>query len=289
MVITVQCPSCATTFPVDPKKVPVGGVNARCSTCSDVFRVARPEEGMAASGSLPAPVPVPQPASSPPAAPTEALRVETPLEHAGSHAGPAGPSPSDTGVPSARDAAVDDWVFETESDLDPATFDIAPMGAVEETNVSDEGRSSDRFSEPMTSSPMTAPPMEEASGEGELEARVEAEPEMHSTLLDVPAPPAPPPPTPEPPKPTGAFTFGKRDPADKARRLARVLVSDMIMYNPERHERALANGTLKEDFADEIAKSWKEYVEQVGADMARGNSFWTEALNDVLAKGERIF
>ena len=43
----------------------------------------------------------------------------------------------------------------------------------------------------------------------------------------------------------GAFTFGKRDPKDKARRLARVLVSDMIMYNPERHERALASGTLE--------------------------------------------
>jgi hypothetical protein len=61
------------------------------------------------------------------------------------------------------------------------------------------------------------------------------------------------------------------------------------MYNPERHERALANGTLKEDFADEINKSWKEYVEQVGAEMARSNSYWTEALNDVLAKGERVF
>jgi hypothetical protein len=87
----------------------------------------------------------------------------------------------------------------------------------------------------------------------------------------------------------GSFTFGKRDPKDKARRLARVLVSDMTMYNADRHQRALANGTLKQDFEDEIAKSWREYVEQVGEEMATQNPFWADALNDVLAKGQKIF
>jgi hypothetical protein len=63
----------------------------------------------------------------------------------------------------------------------------------------------------------------------------------------------------------------------------------MISYNPERHERALLNGSLKEDFDEEIRKSWREYVEQVGEEMATGNPFWVDALNDVLAKGEKIF
>jgi len=93
----------------------------------------------------------------------------------------------------------------------------------------------------------------------------------------------------EPDEPVKAFSFGKRDPADKARRLARVLVSDMIMYNPERHQRALENDTLAADFEEEIKKSWKEYVEQVGEEMARETNYWTEALNDLLAKGERVF
>ena len=56
-----------------------------------------------------------------------------------------------------------------------------------------------------------------------------------------------------------------------------------------RHEQALANGTLKQDFEDEIAKSWKEYVEQVGEEMATQNPFWADALNDVLARGQKIF
>jgi len=93
----------------------------------------------------------------------------------------------------------------------------------------------------------------------------------------------------QPEEPVQAFSFGKRDPADKARRLARVLVSDMIMYNPERHQRALENDTLANDFEEEIKKSWKEYVEQVGEEMARETDYWTEALNDLLAKGEQVF
>jgi hypothetical protein len=86
-----------------------------------------------------------------------------------------------------------------------------------------------------------------------------------------------------------AFTFGRRDPHDKARRLARVLVSDMIMYNPDRHSRAIAARSLREDFEDEIRKSWEEYVEQVGEELARGTSYFDDALNDILAGGERVF
>ena len=87
----------------------------------------------------------------------------------------------------------------------------------------------------------------------------------------------------------GGFQFGKRDPHEKARRLARVLVSDMITYNPDRHASALAHGTLREDFEEEIDKSWTEYVEQVGTELAESTSYWTDALNDILARGESLF
>ena len=50
-------------------------------------------------------------------------------------------------------------------------------------------------------------------------------------------------------------------------------------------------GPFLTDFEEEIDKSWKEYVEQVGAEMAEtdGKEFWRLALNDVLAKGEEVF
>ena len=44
MVITVTCPSCSSAFPVDPAKIPEGGVNARCTSCGDIFRIEKPAE-----------------------------------------------------------------------------------------------------------------------------------------------------------------------------------------------------------------------------------------------------
>jgi len=93
---------------------------------------------------------------------------------------------------------------------------------------------------------------------------------------------------PEGPPPSGPL-FGKRDPTEKAQRLARVLVSDIILYNPDRHHDATESGRVKEEFEEEIQKSWDEYVEQVGDEIANSTDFFTDALNEILAKGEKIF
>ena len=93
----------------------------------------------------------------------------------------------------------------------------------------------------------------------------------------------------EAPAAPAVFQFGKRDPHDKARRLARVLVSDMIAYNPDRHRTALENGTLVADFEEEIRKSWAEYTEQVGSELAESTTYWFDALNEILAEGEKVF
>ena len=44
MTITVSCPACDARFPVDPAKVPPGGVLAQCSECPAVFRVELPDK-----------------------------------------------------------------------------------------------------------------------------------------------------------------------------------------------------------------------------------------------------
>jgi hypothetical protein len=68
-----------------------------------------------------------------------------------------------------------------------------------------------------------------------------------------------------------------------------VLVSDIIAYYPVRYQEALSRGSLKEDFDNEIKKSWREYVDQVGSEMAESTPYFTEALNEVLARGAQIF
>jgi len=214
MVITVTCPSCSSSFPVDPAKVPPKGVNARCSTCGDVFRVEKPAEDVAPAAVVHEPEPLP-----PPRIPFEE-EVEEPA--------PAFEAPA----PVEESASLDD-------------VEVVPPPSVPEP-------------------PAAAAP---------------------------PPPPSEPEPTQAPAAGDAGFRFGKRDPTDKAKRLARVLVSDMIMYNADRHVTALENGTLTQDFEEEIDKSWKEFVEQVGPEIADGpgRGFWTDALNDVLAKGEQLF
>ena len=87
----------------------------------------------------------------------------------------------------------------------------------------------------------------------------------------------------------GPIRFGRRSPEDKARSLARSLVSDLIAYNPDKHKEALATETLQEVFGEEIEKSLKEYQEQVEPDVMARGSFFNDALNSILAEGQSIF
>jgi predicted Zn finger-like uncharacterized protein len=83
--------------------------------------------------------------------------------------------------------------------------------------------------------------------------------------------------------------FGQRDPAARAQRLARALVSDIVAYHPERRDESLERGNLRTEFREEIMKSWEEYVAQVGLDMAKSTPYFRDALNSILAKGQPLF
>ena len=104
-----------------------------------------------------------------------------------------------------------------------------------------------------------------------------------------PAPPtpAPQPPAPSPRRPTNPFL--SQDPEARARRLARALVSDIVVYHPAKRRDALRDGSLKLLFEEEIRKSWEEYVDQVGRELADSTSFFTDALNEILADGQPVF
>ena len=83
--------------------------------------------------------------------------------------------------------------------------------------------------------------------------------------------------------------FLANDPNQKAKRLARALVSDMVAYLPQKREEGLKNDTLKQLFREEIKKSYEEYVDQVGKEFAESTTHFQDALNDVLAAGKKIF
>src|SRR5438874_267902 len=112
-----------------------------------------------------------------------------------------------------------------------------------------------------------------------------------------PAPAPPPPATPPGASPAigdgGARRplnpFLSKDPDQRAKRLARALVSDIVTYHPAKHAEGLRDGTLKQLFREEIKKSFEEYIAQVGQPLAEGTTYFQEALNEVLAAGKKIF
>lgn len=117
---------------------------------------------------------------------------------------------------------------------------------------------------------------------------MKADPTPVATPPSAPAAPAAPRGTPA----TGRSAinpFLNNDPNQKGRRLARALVSDMIAYMPGKREEGLRDGTLQTIFREEIKKSYEEYVDQIGKEFAESTTHFTDALNDLLAGGDKIF
>jgi hypothetical protein len=83
--------------------------------------------------------------------------------------------------------------------------------------------------------------------------------------------------------------FLSKDPGQKARRLARALVSDIVVYHPEKRLEGLRHGTLKQIFDEEIKKSWEEYAGQVGRELAESTTHFNDALNEILGDGSKLF
>jgi len=90
-------------------------------------------------------------------------------------------------------------------------------------------------------------------------------------------------------KPAGTRTRRGQSKEDRARRLARVLVSDILCYNRETRDQALQDGTLMTALGEEIKKSWELYKDKVGADVAGSTNHFKDALNEILADGQEVF
>jgi predicted Zn finger-like uncharacterized protein len=75
----------------------------------------------------------------------------------------------------------------------------------------------------------------------------------------------------------------------RAKRLARVLVSDILCYNQEKRDQALIDGNLMAVLGDEIKKSWELYKEKVGPEIAKSTDYFKAALNEILADGKKVF
>jgi hypothetical protein len=76
---------------------------------------------------------------------------------------------------------------------------------------------------------------------------------------------------------------------ERARRLARVLASDIAIYNKEKRDRGIKDGNLVAVLGYEIKKSWEVYKERVTPEMANATPYFRDALNEMLAEGKKVF
>ena len=258
--MTVTCPNCQTVYRIDPSKVPPGGVRARCAVCQGVFAV--PAEASAAA------VSAPRPSAAATASPAPAPAAAAPRTASGAGAGYTGGPPT---APSPTPAAAPTSPAPTQVPP-PLVAPSAPPAAFPRPAVSRPA------APPTTGRPagMPAPASAGAAATGTATLSPAA-----AASAAAPAPSAP--------RPGVVNPFLSQDPRQKARRLARALVSDIAVYNAERRREALRGGRLKEAFAEEIKKSWEEYTVQVGKELAESTPFFTEALNEILAEGQAVF
>ena len=140
----------------------------------------------------------------------------------------------------------------------------------------------------------------------EPEVKVPAAPEPAATVPATPAPVAKAP-APVPPKPAATAPSASEEssagvavmdrPASSSPRrrrskeemLARALVSDIMVYNRDLYDRAKADGNLLESLGSEIKKSWELYKEKVTPEVANSTNHFRDALNEILADGEKLF
>ena len=297
--MNVSCPECRSVFRVDPTKIPTVGVRARCSVCGGVIILGAgssiEEEFGPPVAQIPSPAvaaaivsgaeeltaePLLEFATPGPLTPERAAAVATPPA-----ATPAAKTPVMVPTPRrpltpprAAPVATRPPTRPHGPQARPAAFPPRPAAAA---NTATSRQPAPAPARPATPARPLAPPMG-----GLFPPRPAAAPAQRPVTDAAPLPPRPASPTPSrlPINP-----FLANDPNAKARRLSRALISDLVTYFPQRRDEGLREGTLRELFRDEIKKSYEEYVEQVGREFADSTSHFQDALNEILAGGQKIF
>ncbi len=69
---------------------------------------------------------------------------------------------------------------------------------------------------------------------------------------------------------------------DEAKRLARTIISDIVMYNQQKVREGIEKDSLFEVLTDELAEGKKYYESMVEEEIRETSNFFNEALVDVM-------
>ena len=71
---------------------------------------------------------------------------------------------------------------------------------------------------------------------------------------------------------------------DEARRLARTILSDIVLYNQAKVKEGIEKDSLFDVLTEELAEGKKYYESMVDEDIRQATNFFSEAVVDVLVK-----
>ena len=281
----VQCPDCTTRYQLDSDRVPRERIRVRCPKCRYVFAI----EGQLAGEHAPSGRVAPATDGlgfSPPSAPVTPVTADS-----SPRSGATAPAYGEVSLSGAQPRVAVD------------SAPVAPsLGAQSSSGPSVAADSAPtRTVTPEVAAEVVPEVVPERSAPtATMTDPAEKDLDLEIERGDV----APPPPVVESepaveaPRPaarvdaSAAASSSKAavDPTDeKSRRLARALVSDILVYNRDTRDQALAQGNLVQALGQEIKKSWELYKEKVTPEVANSNNYFREALNEILADGQKIF
>lgn len=324
--MNVSCPECRSVFRVDPTKLPTITVRARCSVCGGVISISA---GSSIDDDFSTSAVTSRPASHTGAEPSTGQRgnagIATALLDSFSPPTPRAPTPIPPAPavgprqparsltpPASMPAPVSKPINSSPAPappggVRPVLFPPRPMMPGNAAPAAPSGLAARPIVAPRPAAPPAAPSASSRQPVGAPTPRpVGGVPVAGSDVASAPAPSSAPvasPPVRQPPaaapaaagtgSPTPARSpinpFLANDPHAKAKRLARALISDLVTYFPQKRQDGLRDGTLKQLFKDEIQKSHEEYVAQIGREFAESTPHFQDALNDILAGGQKVF
>jgi predicted Zn finger-like uncharacterized protein len=312
--VNVSCPECRSVFRVDPAKLPSTTVRARCSVCGGVITVTAgssiEDEFSSSSSQMTKPARSLETADAMIAQRATAglgaalLDTGASTERVPHAATPVGSGPKILPDAARAPTIESSPVPKTQAPVAPPTGRpvLFPPRPMMPGNASAGGSAARPIvaprpavappSAPAATSPSapaaTSPPAPRPNSSQAISAAPNSAPTAQP-LAATPRPAAPTSSAGAPATRTPINPFLANDPHAKAKRLARALVSDLVTYFPQKRQDGLRDGTLKQLFKDEIQKSYEEYVLQVGREFAETTPHFQEALNDILAGGQKVF
>jgi predicted Zn finger-like uncharacterized protein len=274
--MVIECSNCHARYNVDASKIPSGGVRVKCHKCQHIIVIqTQPSQPPPVSEpTIPEKPPTPdvQPSVTPPEPPPsvpETPSVPEPAQPSVPSEEPAQPEPAQPSVPSEEPAQPE----QPEGPTEPSFPDAPSERSIPERPDAPDIEPSSP--EPPETTPPELPDTGTPSGF--------AEPAVHAPEPEIAAPAE------QQALPAVAMNEEDKKWNERARRLAKALASDLVLYNQDKVEEGLRNGTLANLLGPEIRRSWEYYCQQIPKHIVEKTDHFKDQLNKIVGKGKEIF